>query len=188
MPAGLGGATLRSKLSALLPRLRRFALLLAGDADSADTLLRLAFDAIMTEPSLRPANMPVEHWALSRVYSIWLDDLRGRREPMAQTRADEDLLRLRLTDWGMEGLEAPELAGFLSALPPQQRAAIVLVYGEGLSYDAAAAVLDAPVDAVSSRVSRALAGLVERLGLQRPETPASAEVAMLYPEQEQATS
>jgi RNA polymerase sigma-70 factor (ECF subfamily) len=132
--------------------------------------------------------MPVEHWALSRVYSIWLDDLRGRREPMAQTRADEDLLRLRLTEWGRDDLEAPELAGFLAALPPQQRAAILLVHGEGLTYEEAAAVLDTPAETVSSRVSRALAGLVERLGLQRPETPVSAEVAMLYPEQEQATS
>lgn len=179
---------LRSHLSALLPRLRRFALLLEGDTESGDALLRLALQAMLDEPERSLTNLPFDHWALAQVYSVWLRDLRGREEPMAQSRADEELLNATLEEWGADDLETPNLAGFLASLPPQQRASALLVYGEGLSYEQAAEMLDAPPDAISSRTTRALSGLVERLGLQPVETPASAEIEHLYPEQEQAVS
>ena len=48
-------------------------------------------------------------------------------------------------------------------LPPKLRAAVVLKYGEGMSYEEIAGVLDCSPGTVASRLNRALAKLEERL-------------------------
>lgn len=56
----------------------------------------------------------------------------------------------------------------LDALPAQQRAALVLVRLEGLSYAETAEVLDTSVSAVTSLVFRAMRGLEARVGTPSP--------------------
>ncbi len=58
-----------------------------------------------------------------------------------------------------------ELSAALQNLPPDHRAAVILVDGEGLSYAEAAAVLDVERGTVASRLSRARAALRRDLGL-----------------------
>lgn len=73
-----------------------------------------------------------------------------RRERKADTEDDGQLSRVDARD---------ELLHALQALPPRQRAAVVLRHCEGLSEHETAEVLDTSVGAVNSLVSRGLATL-----------------------------
>ena len=65
-----------------------------------------------------------------------------------------------------------EVRAALDTLPPDQRAAIVLVDLEGWSVDEAARALDCPVGTVKSRCFRGRAKLAERLAhLRNPDPP-----------------
>jgi RNA polymerase sigma-70 factor (ECF subfamily) len=59
------------------------------------------------------------------------------------------------------------LAAAIAELPPRQRAAIALTYGEGLSNADAADVLETSVSAIETLLSRAKANLRKELGEQR---------------------
>jgi RNA polymerase sigma-70 factor (ECF subfamily) len=54
-----------------------------------------------------------------------------------------------------------EVERALATLPEEQRAVLVLVAVEGLSYRDAAAVLDIPIGTVMSRLARARAALAQ---------------------------
>ena len=169
-----GREFVRSRLVELLPRLRRLATLLAGGAEAGDALLERACRAIVDDADRYSRQMPFAHWALAGIYALWLDDLRTQKESLPPARADAEMLRSQMDEWAPPGFETVEVAAFLASLPPQQRIATLLVYGEGLSYAEAARVLDTEVETVASRVSRALALLVERLGLEAAEAEAAA--------------
>jgi len=87
----------------------------------------------------------------------------GRRRE--RTFPDVDPGELTLTDAG--GAERQELRDrlerALAQLSPEQREAVVLRYGEDLSYDDMAAVTGAGVSALKMRVKRAFARLRELL-------------------------
>lgn len=53
----------------------------------------------------------------------------------------------------------PALAAALAALPARQRAAVVLVYGAGLTMTEAAEVLGASVEATKKRAARGMTAL-----------------------------
>ena len=105
-------------------------------------------------------------WLFKVCKNLWIDELRARavRVRAAQTReldeepsiSGEDVVHAEL------GLRAVEQA--LATLPTEQRAVLVLVAVEGLSYREAADVLDTPIGTVMSRLARARAALTERLG------------------------
>lgn len=184
--AALGSEFIRSGLIALLPRLRRLAMVLAGDREEGDALLGRACQVMLEGAERDRPPQRFDHWALGALHGLWLAELRRQKEPSAHLRADEDCLRALLEDWAAPELEVEEMAAFIAGLPPQQRAAVLLVYGEGLSYAEAAGVLDAPVETVASRTSRALGGLVERLSLQAREAHSGAGAALTQEEQDQA--
>ena len=83
----------------------------------------------------------------------------GRGEPV-----DPDTLvglRRRADDAGE--LALADVRRLVAELPPEQRAALMLVAVDGLSYADAAEVLGVPAGTVASRVARARLALVEAL-------------------------
>jgi len=64
------------------------------------------------------------------------------------------------------GLELRDLDRALGLLPADQRAAILMVGLEGMSYDEAAAALQVPVGTVRSRLSRGREALRHSMGLE----------------------
>jgi len=67
----------------------------------------------------------------------------------------------------------------LKELPPEQRAALLLVTVDGLSYKEAAEVADVPVGTIMSRLARARVALQAKLdaggGIRRSTNDAKAE-------------
>jgi len=150
------GASLRTKLITLSPRLLRYANVLAGDRQSADALMRTACRKILDGAGAFPEGVAFDLWAFGELHREWLGQLRSHNNPLSRGPADPALF------------EAPgdphsaQIADILAKLPPQQRSAVLLIYGEGFSYDEAGKILDTSPQSVIARVSRALAAFVER--------------------------
>ena len=88
-------------------------------------------------------------------YCLCVDAARQRKtEPLSEDMAD--------TSMPFEDVETRDMAKRLLAnLPPEQREAVLLRYGEGLKYREIAAVTGQPLRTVQSRVRKALKSLRE---------------------------
>lgn len=155
----------RSELLALLPRLRRFALGLTGDADSADDLVQAACERALTRRSQWQEGTKLDSWMFKMTQNLWIDQLRARR-PVDEQQSEE-LEQLPGADW-QRGLEAnitlEQVLRAMQQLPPAMRAVLSLVCVEGLSYQEAAGVLEVPMGTVMSRLARARLALHGLLG------------------------
>lgn len=154
-------ASERAKLITLLPRLRRFATVIAGDKSRADDLLRAACKKMLSRGHTYQRGTAFDIWAFRELHANWLGTLRTQDAPITQSQGDAEVFT-GLTDGEGADIHAAETAEILAKLPPQQRGAALLIYGEGLSYHEAAEILDASAETVMTRVSRALASFVER--------------------------
>lgn len=131
----------------------------AADDVVQDALLRVWIHA----PRWRPAAEP-RTWLYRIVVNLCLDEKRRPRAAPLEAAGD-------VADPGADAaanLEARErdhlLAAAVAALPPRQRAAIVLTYQEGLANAEAAAVLDTSVGGVETLLVRARRALRAALG------------------------
>ncbi len=140
------------RLSALLPRLRRFARSLAGDG--ADDIVQAALERALRRWDSRRDEEALQAWLFAIVYRQFVTEHR-------RARRWQRVLEL----FGAEAVEpvpSPErihegqamLAAF-ARLPPDHRALLLLVSVEGFSYREAADMLGLPIGTVMSRLSRA---------------------------------
>ena len=157
-------AMLRDQLVALLPRLRRFARNLTGDADSADDLVQATCERSLSRFSQFREGTRFDSWLYRMIYTQWIDRMRRRQR---QSARDESLRNLQ--DITGEGVSSPRrMVSFLDVkkalghLSEDSRAAIVLVAVEGYTYAEAATVLGVPAGTVASRVARARGILANR--------------------------
>jgi RNA polymerase sigma-70 factor (ECF subfamily) len=158
----------REEMVALLPRLRRFARGLAGVPDQADDLVQAACERALTRSDQWQPGTRLDSWMFRIVQTIWLDERRAVKVRTGEGRIDAEMAEDELAFDGGRGLEAhmtyEAVRAAMATLPEDQRAVLVLVCVEGQSYKEAAAALDIPIGTVMSRLARARAGLVKRLG------------------------
>jgi RNA polymerase sigma-70 factor, ECF subfamily len=106
---------------------------------------------------------------------------RVRRETREQASVEQQKFSARLAfpPPQIACLELRDLERALAKLPEEQRSVVLLVGVEGMGYEEAAAVADAPVGTVRSRVSRGRESLRKMTGLfpsrhsRRPGTAAT---------------
>ncbi len=141
MQAEWGHTSIRHGLITMLPRLKRFADVLAGDRSEGRTLLARSLRRVLAEPHRYQRGTPLDRFAFAEIYRLWLLELRDHADPMRGTKStDESFERLFLE---CEGDEVdPLTASFLANLPPQQRCTLLLVYGEGFDLEDAGRVLE----------------------------------------------
>ena len=152
-------------LLALRPRLRRFASGLTGSLDEADDLVQAVYERAVERHLQWEPGTRLHSWVFKIAHSLWISRQRhaavrrGKGEPV-----DPDSLI------GSDGerdaharLALADVRRLVAGLPPEQRAALMLVAVDGLSYADAAAILGAPAGTVASRVARARLALVEAL-------------------------
>jgi RNA polymerase sigma-70 factor, ECF subfamily len=135
---------------------RRLAYRLLGDRRELDDVLQEAYTkAFAALPRFR-GDSALQTWLYRIVYNTCLDQLKRQgpettalgSDPEAAAADPADVVTARSA-----------LADALAALAPIERAAVLLVDAEGLSYDDAAAVVGVPVGTIASRLSRARAAL-----------------------------
>ena len=165
--SGVAELEFRRELVALVPRLRRFALGLAGNSADADDLVQAACEkALKNRDQFLPGSR-MDSWMYRIIQTGWLD-LR-RRQGVRGAAVDPD--DAHLSDEGKaanlpeDRLMLAQVRRAMAALPEGQREVLALVAIEGLSYRETAETLNLPIGTVMSRLSRARESLIPRLGL-----------------------
>ncbi len=150
-------------LSALLPRLRRFAHGLTRDPADADDLTQATIERALISRTQWQAGTSLDAWAYRIMRNLWIDTARSRQ------RRDKVLAPAEL---GENVGAPPEAEGraelhflmrAMDRLPDEQREAVALVMIEGLAYREAADVLNVPIGTLTSRLVRGRQALVEML-------------------------
>jgi RNA polymerase sigma-70 factor (ECF subfamily) len=138
-------------------RLRVLAFRLMGDAARTDDVLQEAYvKAFRSLPRFR-GDASLGTWLYRITYNACLDELRRGRTVVPLDEASR--LASTRTDPADLVLTRRDLAAALDQLPPEQRAAVVLVDAEGLDYTEAGEILGIPRGTVGSRLNRAHASL-----------------------------
>lgn len=167
------------QLIAVLPRLRRFARGLTGNAAEADDLVQAACERALARAHQFQEGTRFDSWMFRIVQTIWIDQLRSRdtrkeerEEEGVHIGTDEPVRRAEAR------LELREVRSALQLLPPEQRTALLLVTVDGLSYKEAAEIAEVPVGTIMSRLARARLALQAKLeaggGLLRSTNDAKA--------------
>ena len=160
--AALVSPRFSEQLIAVLPKLRRFARGLAGNAAEADDLVQAACERALARAHQFEEGTRFDSWMFRIVQTIWIDQLRARDVRKENGDAAEERLG---TDEPVRRIEArlalAEVRLAVQRLPPDQRTTLMLVTVEGLSYKEAAVVAGVPVGTIMSRLARA------RVALQR---------------------
>lgn len=153
----------RQELVSLLPRLRRFAIALAGRADVAEDVLQSAIERALRNWTSFERGRRLDSWMFKIMQNYWLD---MRRSAAAAPMVSDEGVDIA----GEDGRETAETRDQLratraafSALPEEQRAVLTLVVLEGLSYAQAAETIGVPIGTIMSRLARARAAMAARL-------------------------
>ena len=156
----------RAELISLLPRLRRFAYGLTGDGHQADDLVQAGCLKAIERWSQYQSGTSLASWLFRILQTTWLDEYRTRQRQ--QTDSWDEGFDELMGDDGRTQLEsrseARQVRRLVAELPEEQRAVLLLVAVEGLSYKEAASTLELPIGTVMSRLARARSKLAEGLG------------------------
>jgi RNA polymerase sigma-70 factor (ECF subfamily) len=147
-------------------RLRALAFRLLGDSDRMDDALQDAYlKAFRAFPGFR-SEASVGTWLYRIVYNTCIDEM--RRSARANLVPIPDIPDpVPGSDPAEVVLRAEDLSTALRELGDQDRALVLLVDADGLSYREAAEVLDLPLGTVASRLHRTRAALRHSLDDQR---------------------
>ena len=144
----------RSLIVDQIPHLRRYARALVGDRARADDLVQDCLERAWSRMHLWQVGTNMRAWLFTILHNLHLNDARKQRNapglvPLEQG-ADEPPVRPTQED----GLAIRNMWQAFSLLPEPQRAAILLITLEEMSYEEAAAVLGIPVGTLMSRLHR----------------------------------
>jgi len=144
--------TFGQKVQAAIPALRRYARALTHDADSADDLVQ---DTLVR--ALRSEHLFQGEEVRSWLYTIMTNLNRNRRRALARRPVlmpigDEDIAGAPEAPAG-----ARDIARALDSLGEEQRATLLLVTLEGMSYRETAEIQGVAIGTVMSRLARARA-------------------------------
>ena len=144
-----------AQVEPLIPALRRYARALMRDRAAADDLVQDCLERAVSRWHQR-RDGSVRAWLFTILHNLAVTQFRqaaarGRHMPIDDA-SEQELVSAAAQE---QGLIFQDVLGKLAKLPEEQRAVLLLVAVEDLSYADAAAVLNVPVGTVMSRLSRA---------------------------------
>jgi RNA polymerase sigma-70 factor (ECF subfamily) len=142
----------RTQVIEQLPGLRRYARVLTGDAWAADDLVQDTLERACSKWLLWRTGSDLRAWLFTLMHNLYLNQRRGLP---ALAVVDIDEVHDQLTGAQAPSDDALDLERCLQRLPADQRAVLLLVAMEDMSYDDTARILSIPVGTVMSRLSRA---------------------------------
>lgn len=135
-----------------LPRLRRYARALTGDAGRADDLVQDTLERALAKLDLWQPGSDLRAWLFTLMHNLFVNQIRVRRP---QETAIDDAPDQPVSGGQLEALVARDIHAALGRLPEAQREVLLLVGLEQFGYTEAAQVLGVPVGTVMSRLARA---------------------------------
>ncbi len=142
----------RDQVVALIPRLRRYAHALAGDAGLADDLVQDTLERALGKFHLWRPGSDLRAWLFTLMHNVYVNQLRRRRE---STAFDEETMEIPVRAAQAGALLSRDLQRGLQRLPAEQLEVLLLVVLEDMSYQEVATTLGVPIGTVMSRLSRA---------------------------------
>lgn len=139
-------------LLAELPRLRRYARALVGERAAADDLVQDTLERAWSRVAQWRPGSDLRTWLFAIMHNLRIDQL--RRPAINIASFEDETLELPTRATQADGIEMEELATALTRLPEEQRAVLLLVALEDMSYAEVAASLNLPLGTVMSRLAR----------------------------------
>jgi RNA polymerase sigma-70 factor (ECF subfamily) len=153
-------------LTALLPRLRRFAHALSRNPADADDLTQATIERALRSRAQWEPGTRLDSWLYRIMRNLWIDTVRsrGRKEELHAPVEEAE----RLGEDPRAGIEAAiDLGKAMAAmqrLPDEQREIVALILIEGFGYRECSEILSLPIGTVSSRLVRGRTALLQMLG------------------------
>lgn len=158
---------LSDEILSYLPALRAYGRSLTKDANEADDLLQETLLKALANTHRFQRGTNLRAWLFTIERNTFYSDYRRRKRESPGEADPENMLETGANqEWSMK-MEA--VKGALSQLPNDQRDALVLVGGLGLSYEEAAEICGCPLGTIKSRVNRGRAGLLKLLDVESQE-------------------
>src|SRR5262245_33706094 len=140
------------RLVELIPRLRRYARALAGDRASADDLVQDTLERAWAKLHLYRRGTDLRAWLFTVMHNVHVNRVRATR---ATDPLSEEMPELAQRPLQGDALVVRDLDRAIARLPEEQRAVLLLVTLEDMSYEGVARTLGIPIGTVMSRLSRA---------------------------------
>jgi RNA polymerase sigma factor (sigma-70 family) len=156
----------RSLLIEQLPGLRRYARALTGNSWAADDLVQDTLERACAKWRLWIAGSDLRAWLFTLMHNLYMSQRRAARVALNSISIDELESELQ-APWSNTD-DPLDIGRCLQRLPADQRAVLLLVVLEDMSYKEAAHVLAIPIGTVMSRLSRARSRLRELMEAGRP--------------------
>ncbi len=136
----------------LIPRLRRYARALVGERAAADDLVQDTLERAWSKLHLYRRGTDLRAWLFTVMHNVHVNKLRAARptDPL-----DDGMLELAQRAPQGDALLVRDLDRAVARLPADQRAVLLLVTLEEMSYEEVARTLGIPIGTVMSRLSRA---------------------------------
>ncbi|SAK78473.1 RNA polymerase sigma factor [Caballeronia ptereochthonis] len=148
---------IRDELMEHIPRLRRYARALLNNRDLADDLIQDTIERALSRARMFEAGTDLRAWLFTIMHNVFVNQVSKASARAVHVSVDDDTTSE--TDITVPGnqlgsLEMRDLDFALQRLPAEQRAVVLLVGLEEMSYAEVAMALDIPVGTVMSRLSR----------------------------------
>jgi RNA polymerase sigma-70 factor (ECF subfamily) len=152
-----------------IPHLRRYARALVGDRAQADDLVQDCLERAWSRMHLWTVGTNIRAWLFTILHNVHLNAARKHRNTPGHVPLEAGGAEPPVRPTQEDRLEVQQVWRAFSALPEPQRAALLLITLEEMSYEEAAGVLGIPIGTLMSRIHRGRERL--RRMMDAPDAP-----------------
>jgi len=137
-----------------IPALRRYARALTGDTWAADDLVQDTLERACSKWRLWTVGSNLRAWLFTVMHNLFANQMRSATRQASSSTVDIEEVAHELAAPDAPPDQAMDLQRCLLRLPPDQRAVLLLVSVEDMSYADVAKITGVPIGTVMSRLSR----------------------------------
>lgn len=153
-------------LTALLPRLRRFAHTLSRNPADADDLTQATVERALRSREQWEPGTRLDSWLYRIMRNLWVDTVRSRarREDLHAPVEEAESMGEDPRNAIEASMDLRTAMKAMQRLPDEQREIVALILIEGFGYRECSEILGLPIGTVSSRLVRGRTALLKMMG------------------------